>query len=116
MFTNICSIMSDSRAWDVFRTLPDHNDINRRKVWMEIALQLLKVGTIITITVLVAFSAFVGKVSFLLMTSAIGWGGKNATICHEPRLEIRGLNSQSALTHFQRPPRTSPSASNTDTW
>jgi hypothetical protein len=81
--------MSDSRNWDVFRTVPEQEDSTRHSLWMIIALQLLKIGTIIVVTALVLFSAFVAKTSFLLMTSAIGWGGKNASICHEPRLEIR---------------------------
>ncbi|VDL76918.1 unnamed protein product [Nippostrongylus brasiliensis] len=51
--------------------------------WHEASLQVLKLCTFVVLFVLTLSSAVVAKASFLLMTSAIGWGGQNMTICRD---------------------------------
>ncbi|VDP20092.1 unnamed protein product [Heligmosomoides polygyrus] len=51
--------------------------------WHEASLQVLKLCTFVVLFVLTLGSAVVAKSSFLLMTSAIGWGGMNMTICRD---------------------------------
>ncbi|KHN79269.1 hypothetical protein Tcan_11920, partial [Toxocara canis] len=51
--------------------------------WYDVSLQFLKVSCFFVLFFLTLGSAAVAKSTFLLMTSAIGWGGHNMTICND---------------------------------
>lgn len=71
----------DVKAWDVFRLLPPKSDLRDKKFWLDMSLQLLKFVTFPVVFCLLIFSAVLSKSSLLFMTSAVGWGGKNASLC-----------------------------------
>ncbi|WKX94586.1 hypothetical protein Q1695_011678 [Nippostrongylus brasiliensis] len=77
------STVADQKAWDIFRLLPPKPDKVGYGFWHEASLQVLKLCTFVVLFVLTLSSAVVAKASFLLMTSAIGWGGQNMTICRD---------------------------------
>ncbi|KAK6046620.1 hypothetical protein COOONC_15875 [Cooperia oncophora] len=80
---NQTSTVADQKAWDVFRLLPPKPDKIGYGFWHEASLQVLKLCTFVVLFILTLGSAVVAKSSFLLMTSAIGWGGMNMTICRD---------------------------------
>nr|CDJ87433.1 Fungal chitin synthase domain containing protein [Haemonchus contortus] len=75
--------VADQKAWDIFRLLPPKPDKIGYGFWHEASLQVLKLCTFVVLFILTLGSAVVAKSSFLLMTSAIGWGGMNMTICRD---------------------------------
>lgn len=72
------------KAWDVFRLLPQESDGYRKKFWLDISLQCLKVAAYLVTFALLLASAVIAKGAVLLMTSGIGWGGHNFTLCNNP--------------------------------
>ena len=82
----ICFSSSVDRSWDVFRLLPPPGDNLGNGLWLDVSLQLLKLTAFVVLFALTLTSAVVAKSSFLLMTSAIGWGGRNTTICRIPTI------------------------------
>lgn len=44
---------------------------------------MLKLATFVVLFLLTLGSAVVAKATFILMTSAIGWGGQTITICNQ---------------------------------
>ncbi|EYC16675.1 hypothetical protein Y032_0033g2779 [Ancylostoma ceylanicum] len=77
------STLADHKAWDIFRLLPPKPDKIGHGFWHDASLQVLKLCTFVVLFLLTLGSAVVAKSSFLLMTSAIGWGGQNMTICRD---------------------------------
>ncbi|CEF71032.1 Chitin synthase family-containing protein [Strongyloides ratti] len=77
------SIASENKAWDIFRLLPPPADKKGKGFWHEMSLQGLKIATFFILFFLTLGSAVVAKSSFLLMTSAIGFAGKNMSICSD---------------------------------
>uniref|UniRef100_A0A0N5BY92 chitin synthase n=1 Tax=Strongyloides papillosus TaxID=174720 RepID=A0A0N5BY92_STREA len=77
------SIASENKAWDIFRLLPPPPDRKGKGFWHEMSLQALKIATFFILFFLTLGSAVVAKSSFLLMTSAIGFAGKNMSICRD---------------------------------
>uniref|UniRef100_A0A1I7XDG2 MFS domain-containing protein n=1 Tax=Heterorhabditis bacteriophora TaxID=37862 RepID=A0A1I7XDG2_HETBA len=80
--TSVMTI-SENKGWDIFRLLPPKPDRVGHGFWHDASLQILKLCTFIVLFILTLSSAVVAKSSFLLMTSAIGWGGQNMTICRD---------------------------------
>ncbi|KAH7718857.1 CRE-CHS-2 protein [Aphelenchoides avenae] len=78
---DVQSIGTESRSWDIFRLLPPKPDKVGKGFWHDISIQVLKISTFFVLLVLTLLSAFVAKSTFLLMTSAIGYGNQNMTIC-----------------------------------
>ncbi|KAK0393708.1 hypothetical protein QR680_000363 [Steinernema hermaphroditum] len=77
------SVATESKGWDIFRLLPPPPDNMGKGFWHDASLQVLKVTTFVVLFLLTLISATVAKSSFLLMTSAIGWGGQNMSICRD---------------------------------
>uniref|UniRef100_A0A914D222 Calponin-homology (CH) domain-containing protein n=1 Tax=Acrobeloides nanus TaxID=290746 RepID=A0A914D222_9BILA len=75
------SVGTEARSWDIFRLLPPPPDNIGKGFWHDASLQLLKISTFFILFLLTLGSAVVAKSSFFLMTSAIGYGGRNMTIC-----------------------------------
>ncbi|VDM63073.1 unnamed protein product [Angiostrongylus costaricensis] len=73
----------DQKAWDIFRLLPPKPDKIGYGFWHDASLQVLKLCTFVVLFLLTLGSAVVAKSLFFLMTSAIGWGGMNMTICRD---------------------------------
>ncbi|CAI4232245.1 unnamed protein product [Auanema sp. JU1783] len=73
----------ENKGWDIFRLLPPKPDKIGHGFWHDTSLQVLKLATFLVLFLLTLSSAVVAKSSFLLMTSAIGWGGQNMTICRD---------------------------------
>ncbi|CAJ0581649.1 unnamed protein product, partial [Mesorhabditis spiculigera] len=73
----------ESKGWDIFRLLPPPPDKLGHGFWHDTSLQVLKIATFVVLFVLTLVTATVSKTTFLLMTSAIGWAGKNMTICND---------------------------------
>ncbi|MFH4979574.1 hypothetical protein AB6A40_006283 [Gnathostoma spinigerum] len=71
-----------TKAWDVFRLLPPPPDNFGKGFWNDVSLQILKISCFIILFLLTLTSAAVAKSLFLLMTSAIGWGGQTMVICN----------------------------------
>uniref|UniRef100_A0A158R449 chitin synthase n=1 Tax=Syphacia muris TaxID=451379 RepID=A0A158R449_9BILA len=80
---NIFSSATDTKGWDIFRLLPPPPDDIGKGFWHDVSLQVLKISCFFVLFFLTLISATVAKSSFLLMTSAVGWSGKNMTICND---------------------------------
>ncbi|PAV79546.1 hypothetical protein WR25_20899 isoform B [Diploscapter pachys] len=72
----------ENKGWDIFRLLPPKPDRIGHGFWHDASLQVLKLSTFLVLFGLTLGSAVVAKASFLLMTSAIGWGEHTMTICN----------------------------------
>ncbi|CAJ0955692.1 unnamed protein product, partial [Mesorhabditis belari] len=82
----------EAKGWDIFRLLPPPPDKLGHGFWHDASLQVLKLGTFVVLFALTLITATVSKTTFLLMTSAIGWAGKNMTICND-RLPEAPINT-----------------------
>lgn len=72
----------ENKGWDIFRLLPPKADKVGHGFWHDASLQVLKLATFVVLFGLTLTSAVVAKSSFLLMTSAIGWGDQTMEICN----------------------------------
>ncbi|GMT13977.1 hypothetical protein PFISCL1PPCAC_5274, partial [Pristionchus fissidentatus] len=75
------SCVMDNNKWDIFRLLPPKGDKRGLGFWHDASLQVLKLVTFGVLFFLSLGSAVLAKVSFVLISSAVGWGGQNMTIC-----------------------------------
>ncbi|CAI5440716.1 unnamed protein product [Caenorhabditis angaria] len=80
---NDFSTVAENKGWDIFRLLPPKPDQIGHGFWHDASLQILKLATFIVLFILTLGSAVVAKSTFILMTSAIGWGGQTVTICNQ---------------------------------
>lgn len=71
----------EGKNWDIFRLLPPKGDRQGLGFWHDASLQVLKLVTFGVVFLLSLGSAVVAKISFVLISSAVGWGGQNMTIC-----------------------------------
>ncbi|TMS32863.1 hypothetical protein L596_000658 [Steinernema carpocapsae] len=86
------SVGTENKGWDIFRLLPPPPDNLGKGFWHDASLQVLKVTTFFVLFLLTLMSATVAKSSFLLMTSAIGWGSQNMSICRD-KIPEAGTNT-----------------------
>ncbi|CAD5215711.1 unnamed protein product [Bursaphelenchus xylophilus] len=72
---------ADSPNWDIFRLSPPKPDQIGNGFWHDTSLQILKISTYFLLFITTLLSSVTAKTTFLLMTSGIGNGGKNISIC-----------------------------------
>ncbi|CAO4368072.1 unnamed protein product [Caenorhabditis nigoni] len=77
------STVTENKGWDIFRLLPPKPDRIGHGFWHDASLQVLKLATFVVLFLLTLSSAVIAKSTFILMTSAIGWGGQTITICNQ---------------------------------
>lgn len=89
----------DFTTWDVFRLLPQKTDSYESFLVADLFLQILKLVAFVIAGCLLLGSAVVAKGSLLLMTSGIGWGGHNFTLCNNPNT-IGEIYQKLVMKHF----------------